>query len=71
MEYGSFICGKRLCEVELPHGLLIAGIHRGEADLVPNGQTKIIPGDYLVVLSSEGAYREVNEQMQTLCRNSL
>ncbi|HNX63258.1 MAG TPA: ClC family H(+)/Cl(-) exchange transporter [Candidatus Limiplasma sp.] len=71
VEYGSFICGKRLCEVELPHGLLIAGIHRGEADLVPNGQTKIVPGDYLVVLSSEGAYREVNEQMQTLCRNSL
>ncbi len=70
VEFGSRVSGKTLSEIELPKGILIVGIHRGDADIVPNGTTEIKPGDYLVVLSTEQTYRSVHEQMRELCHNN-
>ncbi len=71
VEYGSPVAGKQINEIELPHGLLIVGVHRGENDIVPNGDTKIHAGDYLVVLSTEQSYKDVNKRMRALCRNEI
>ncbi|MDD3213621.1 MAG: chloride channel protein, partial [Eubacteriales bacterium] len=71
VEIGSAIAGKHISEVELPKGILIAGIHRGETDIVPNGKTEIKAGDYLIVLSSELSFKDVNQKMRNLCHNSI
>jgi len=71
VEYGSRIAGKRLSEIELPDGILIAGIHRGEADIVPNGNAEIKPGDYLTVLSSAHSFKTVNSKMREFCHNRI
>lgn len=67
VEYGSAISSKRISEVKWPRGVLIVGIHRGESDIVPNGNTKINPGDYLTVMSSEYSYKNINKKMRALC----
>ena len=71
VELGSPIAGKRIREIRLPKGVLIAGIQRGERRIVPNGDTEVMPGDYLVVISSEMPYCDVSEQMRALCRSDL
>jgi len=71
VEYGCPAAGKRINEIDLPQGILIVGIHRGESDIVPNGTTRIDAGDYLVVLSTEQSYKDVNRKMRDLCRNQI
>lgn len=41
---------KPLCEMELPTGVLIAAIHRGNTVIIPNGNTKILEGDKVTIL---------------------
>jgi H+/Cl- antiporter ClcA len=67
VELGSEVAGKTIGEVDWPEGMLVVGIHRGNKEFVPNGGTKILPGDYLVVLSSEGCYREMSECLRARC----
>jgi len=67
VEIGSVVANKKLSEVDWPQGVLIVGIHRGNKDIVPNGDTKIVPGDYLVLLSSESSYRDMNTAVRELC----
>lgn len=71
VECGSPIADKRINEIELPHGILIVNIHRGGSDIVPNGDTVIKAGDYLVVFSTEQSYKDVNKRMRDLCRNEI
>lgn len=67
VELGSSVAGKMISEVAWPQGILIVGIHRGNKDIVPNGNTKISSGDYLVMLSSECTYRDMNTDIRELC----
>jgi H+/Cl- antiporter ClcA len=67
VEIGSIAAGKSVSEVQWPSGTLIAGIHRGNHVIVPGGNTKILPGDYLVVLSAEHTYQEIHVKIRELC----
>lgn len=67
VEIGSIIAGKTLREVELPKGILVVGIHRGDKDIIPQGDTEISPGDYLIALSSEYTYEDMSNRMRKLC----
>ncbi len=67
VEFGSMICDKKICDIVWPEHSLVVGIHRGNTEIVPNGTTKIIPGDYLVILSSEQALNDINSQIKKLC----
>ena len=40
---------KPLCELELPEGVLIAAIHRGNSVIIPNGNTEILEGDKVTI----------------------
>ncbi len=40
---------KPLCEMDLPDGVLIAAIHRGNSVIIPNGNTEIIEGDKVTI----------------------
>lgn len=38
-----------LCELDLPEGVLIAAIHRGNSVIIPNGNTEILEGDKVTI----------------------
>jgi len=69
VELGSMVARKKVKDVGWPEGALIVSLHRGEKELVPNGETQILPGDYLVVLSSKQAFDEMNRSLMELCRS--
>lgn len=69
VELGSIASGRMISEVEWPEGSLIVGIHRGNKEIVPNGNIKLLPGDYLVILSSELGYKEINTMVGELCHS--
>ena len=68
VEYGSPVAGKLIREVEWPKGLLIVGIKRGTKEIIPRGNTKLIPGDYLVILTSEQTDENQGLAINCLCR---
>lgn len=45
--------GKAIKDINLPHNCLLVGISRGGEDLIPHGNTIIISGDILTVLTPE------------------
>ncbi len=67
VEMGSIITDKAVRDIDWPQGVLLVGIRRGDSDIVPNGNTKILPGDYLVIMSSENTYKELNVNIRDLC----
>lgn len=69
VEYGSTASGKMISEIEWPEGTLIVGIHRGNKEIVPNGSVKILPGDYLIIMSSKLRYKEINTRIGELCHS--
>jgi len=70
VEFGSSVSGKCICEVEWPQGVLIVGIHRGDNDIVPGGNTRINPGDYLTVMTSECTYNDISTNLRNICHNN-
>jgi len=67
VEFGSCVAGKMIREVEWPQGMLIVAIHRGEKEIVPKGSTRILQGDYLIILSSEDTYSDIYTKVRNLC----
>lgn len=45
--------GKKVKEIEWPDKCLIVGIDRGDREIIPHGETKILAGDVLVFLMDE------------------
>ena len=70
VEYGSTAANRTVKEVKWPQGLLIVGLRRGTKELIPSGKTRILPGDYLVILSSETQERNIRERVRCLCRTA-
>lgn len=68
VELGSEVVDKKIKDITWPKGSLVVGIHRGQKEFVPNGNTRIVSGDYLVVLSSENEYREMSVTLESMCR---
>ncbi len=69
VEPGSEAAGNRVSEIQWPEGSLVVGLRRGAKELVPRGSTQVMPGDYLVILSSSGeeAEEDIREQIVSLC----
>lgn len=68
VELGSAVAGRTVRDVEWPRGLLIVSIRRGEQDIVPRGDTVVLPGDYLAAMTSEQSYAETAPALRALCR---
>lgn len=69
VELGSKADGKKIRDVKWPDGALIVGLRRGEKEVVPNGSTQIVHGDYLVVLSTEQKFKEMNIDFIEMCHS--
>ncbi len=67
VEIGSCISNKLIKNVALPLGCLIVGIRRGTKEIIPNGSTKVLPGDYLLMLAGTDDPNSVKESMRKLC----
>ncbi|MDD2620099.1 MAG: TrkA C-terminal domain-containing protein, partial [Syntrophomonadaceae bacterium] len=50
---GSQLEGKMIKDVNWPQHCLLINIKRGEEQIIPRGDTKIITGDYLNILTDE------------------
>jgi len=61
----SLIAHQFVKSVEWPKNCLVVGVTRGEEELIPRGNTEILPGDTLAVLMEE---RQVGEYKEGLIR---
>lgn len=67
VEIGSKVCGKMISEIDWPEGILIVGIRRGVKEIIPKGNTIVMPSDYIVLLSQEGQDQYIRRFMEDCC----
>jgi trk system potassium uptake protein TrkA len=54
-EAGSRLVGGRIAGLDLPTGVIIAAIRRGERLLVPSGNDRVEPGDEVLIVTETAA----------------
>jgi len=59
VEEHARICGKPLSEIRIPRGAILGAVQRGEEILLPSGQTRIQPGDKVIVFTLTSAVPKV------------
>lgn len=67
VEVGSRIANKLLKDIEWPKGSLIIGLRRGTEELIPKGDTKIMVGDYLLIVAPENKEQLIKKNLFSLC----
>ena len=55
------LCFRRVRKIRLPKGTLIVLLRRGERAVVPKGDTRVEPGDVLVLLTTRDQEEEVRQ----------
>jgi chloride channel protein, CIC family len=55
--------GKYLSEIHIPEDCVIASIQRGRQVVVPRGRTKLLGGDRLIVLASDGSLEHLKQAL--------
>ncbi|SFC89485.1 ClC family H(+)/Cl(-) exchange transporter [Clostridium uliginosum] len=63
---GSYIEEKKIKEISWPKKCLVVSIKRGDKEIIPKGNTKILNGDYLVVMVNETESGEALEKIKSL-----
>lgn len=58
---GSLIEGKKIKDVDWPSQCLLVSIKRGAEEIIPNGETTVYAGDYLISLTNEDIAAEIRE----------
>jgi H+/Cl- antiporter ClcA len=58
---GSAIDGRLVKEIKWPLRCLLVSIQRGMEEIIPKGDTRIYPGDYLIILADEDMAAETRE----------
>lgn len=67
VESGSEVSGSLLKDVAWPKESLIVGLRRGSEELIPKGDTKIIPGDYLLIRAPQDKENMIKHKVRSLC----
>lgn len=67
---GSDLDGRRLKEVKWPSRCLLVAVKRGEHEIIPKGDTIILPGDYLIVLTNEDRVSKISDTFTLMTENS-
>ncbi|MFU0782438.1 MAG: Trk/Ktr K+ transport system regulatory component TrkA/KtrA/KtrC, RCK domain [Thermoanaerobacterium thermosaccharolyticum] len=63
---GSFVDGKKLKDIEWPHNCLVVGIKRGGKEIIPKGNTKILSGDYIVLIGDENDVVDIKNDIRKM-----
>ena len=61
VQTGLSITGKRLMDLKLKKGLLVASITRAGKILTPTGQDTIEPGDIVVIITTSLGIRDLSD----------
>lgn len=64
---GSMADGKQVREIKLPSHCLMVAVRRGEREIIPNGDTVLYAGDYLIVLTNDDRTAKINDSFAKLC----
>ncbi len=65
---GSVICNKQIKAIDWPRDCLIAGVERGESDIIPKGDVVLRAGDLLLVLVPEHNADVALEKLEGMVR---
>lgn len=57
--WGSPACDKTLMDISMPKECVITSIIRDKKVIIPNGQNKLLNGDFIMVVSSESKQKEL------------
>ncbi|MGI6450538.1 MAG: ClC family H(+)/Cl(-) exchange transporter [Desulfitobacteriia bacterium] len=68
---GSRLEGRKVRNIEWPEGCLVVSIRRGEEEIIPRGDTKMIAGDFLYILGPQAREKELRRQLGRLCREDM
>lgn len=63
------VAHKLVKEIPWPEQCLLVAIHRDEEELIPNGDTEILPGDYLILLTDLREEVPVRRVLQKLTQD--
>ena len=63
---GSSMIDKSISQISWPKNTLVKLIKRGSRDIIPNGKTKIVAGDALILVIDEGQRATVYDEMTKL-----
>ena len=67
VESGSPAEGKLIRDIDWPPDVLLVGLRRGEAELIPRGGTRLLTGDYLLAMTPRSSGTEPKHRMRRLC----
>ena len=62
----SEIDGKCIKDISWPSNCLVVAINRGYVEILPNGSTEILAGDYLTIMTDQNTAYEVLEKIDKL-----
>jgi len=57
----SVCVGKTLKDLRLKPNTIVAAISRGKESIVPDGNTRILPGDYAIIIAKTGRLKELDD----------
>jgi len=57
--------GKTLRELQLRSGILVCALIRGSRSIIPDGNTRILPGDHAVVVSAAGRLSALDDILES------
>ena len=63
---GSALDQCHVKDMKWPANCLLVGIRRGEAEIIPHGDTPILAGDYLSILANEAQAAKTNKALRLL-----
>lgn len=63
---GSDLDEKQVKEIKWPSHCLLVAVKRGENEIIPKGDTVILPGDYLIVLTNEDRVSKINDAFKLI-----
>lgn len=67
LHQGAEAAGKRIREIPWPQESLLVAIQRGKEELIPRGNTRLLPGDMLVIMTAAEKENSIYEEMVRIC----
>ncbi len=65
---GALAAGKLISEISWPENCLLVSIRRDGSEIIPRGNTRIIPGDTIIALTDVDQCYKTGHQLRKVCR---
>ncbi|MDO4287551.1 MAG: chloride channel protein [Eubacterium sp.] len=70
VQQGSLAAETQIADLSWPEACLLVSIRRGDKEIIPRGDTLILPADTLVALTDEARFVPVSRGLHQLCDDS-